>query len=492
MNAVRPLAIVLLVATACSSSAPIVRAPNSDHAAFVARAAALVSVRERFEAGVEARLKAGLGFGYFAAIRERGESSTAVAGNRTLEPVTRITERDLLEIGSVTKTFTGILLHLAEIEGKLKIDERLSAYLPKLAGTEAGEITLRELGIHRSGLGREPEGITIPDAENPRHGLKKDDFLAALARAKRAAIPEGASVRKRTYSNFGYMTLGIVLESVYRKPYPELVEKRLLSPLGMRESGVDRKLKRGRKSIPRAAMGFALDADPLPLRDYDGFAAATGGIESNALDMAKFLAALENPPRGKLGDAMRAQQESGIGWDSAPGSNPYWKNGATTAHTAVLVFDRTAKKAIFVGSNTMVSPDELGMFAAGAASKDALLDAIQPKRLPSAEEIARVRGSFRAPTPAGADAPTLRSIDVMETLGHFVARYDFGKYKVGGLLVAEDRPDTWTVYDGMENADRIEATPEGLRSSGLVWDGRKIVLELKKTSSEPEKYPAME
>ncbi|MBS1960821.1 MAG: beta-lactamase family protein [Bdellovibrionales bacterium] len=490
---------ILLAFAACSSSAPIVRAPTAEHDAFVARAAAMVSVRERFLAGAEARLKSGLGFGYFAAVREREESSTAVAGNRTLEPVTRMTERDLLEIGSVTKTFTGILLHLAEIEGKLKIDEKLSTYLPTLRGTEAGEITLRELGVHRSGLAREPEGILVPDLENPRRGLKKDEVLAALARAKRAGIPEGGSVRKRVYSNWGYMTLGIVLESVYRKSFPELVEKRVLAPLGMRESGVDRKLKRGRRSIPRAAMGFALDADPLPLRDYDGFAAATGGIESNALDMAKFLSALENPPAGKLGDAMRAEQESGIGWDSAPGANPYWKNGATTAHTAVLVFDRTAKKAIFIGSNTMVSPDELGTFSVGAATKDTLLDRIQPKRVPTPEELARVRGSFRAASggtstssPVSSDGPPLRSIDVMETFGHLVARYDFGKYRIGALLIAEDRPDVWTAYDGMETADRITATPEGLRSTGLVWDGRTTTIELKKTSSEPEKYPAME
>ena len=163
-----------------------------------------------------------------------------------------------------------------------------------------------------------------------------------------------------------------------------------------------------------------------------------------------------------------------------------------------MLFDRTAKKAIFVGTNTWVSPDELGMFAAGAAPKDALLDLVQPKRVPTAEELARVRGSFRpvsggdSTETAGAGGPSLRSIDVMETLGHLVARYDFGSFKLGALLVAEDEPDTWSVFDGTESADRIVATPEGLRSTGPDRAGRRTTIELKKSSSEPEKYPAME
>ena len=468
------------------------RAPTAEHEAFLARAAAASTITERFQLGVDVRLKAGLGFGYSAAIRENGVLRSLGAGNRTLEPITRMNGTHLLEIGSVTKTFTGILVHLAVLEGKLTLATKLESVLPALKGTEAGSITILELGLHQSGLLREPKGITIPDPTNPRHHLNRDEVISALAKTKLTAIPAGQTEHPRTYSNWGYLTLGIVLEKVFAGSYKDLVEKRVLFPLGMKESGVDRKTRKHSKWTPKASPGYALDGTSLPLRDYDSFAAATGGIESNADDMTKFLTAIENPPAGKLGDAMKAGMTSGIGWDSAPGKALLWKNGATSAHAAVLVFDRTAKKGIFIGSNTMVSPDELGFFAEGDRPKDDLLTVMLPKRVPLPDEITRLKGSFIPAAPIPADEPPLRRVDVSETLGHLVAHFAYDVYPSGGLLVPEANESVWRYVDGMDNRDGIRVTADGILASTRLYSERATTATLKKVSNEPEKYPAFE
>lgn len=472
--------VFLVLASGCASK-PVERMPSAEHEAFLAKAAAATTLEERWNLGVEARLKAGLGFGYFAALRENGRTITRAAGKRTLEPVTKISERDLLEIGSVTKTFTGILLHLAEIEGKFSLDAKLETVLSELKGTEAGEVTFRELGLHRSGLPRNPTGLG-PDSENPWFRIDRDAFVAELAKAKRTPVPQGET-RKREYSNLGFIALGVALERVYQRSYFDLVRNRIFSPLGMKESGFDLKVKKRRKSVPKAAPGFSLAGDVRPHWDFDSFVAATGGIESNARDLAKFLEAFEKPPAGKLGQAIEAGMDSGIGWDSNPGEAPLWKNGMTGTQSAILVFDRKAKRGFFIGTNTRILPDDLGLFVLGTRPQDDLLLKAMPKRVPSAEEVSRLIGSFRGPS---------RSVDVFETFGHLVSRYSFPDGKTGTLVVPDERENVWSVLDGRTNVDKIRVLDTGMRITTAFYDEQATLTELKKISTEPEKYPALE
>ena len=58
----------------------------------------------------------------------------------------------LFELGSIAKTFTGMLLADAETRKEMTLEDRLAQHLPELAGTPAGDITLFELATHSSGL----------------------------------------------------------------------------------------------------------------------------------------------------------------------------------------------------------------------------------------------------------------------------------------------------------------------------------------------------
>lgn len=471
----------ILGTSACATSTPA-RNPQ----AVVDPALATKSVEERLKLGAEARMKMGLGFGYVAAIREEGKTKTYAYGKKTLEPVKGLLPKDSLEIGSVSKAFTGILLELAAEEGLLRLDQRLEDFFSELRGKATGQITLRDLGLHQSGLLREPEGVVVRDILDPRRDLKKDEVLASLARFVLPPLPEGSTEYKRSYSNWGYLILGIVLESVYHHSYSELARTRVLRPLGMLKSGVDLKKK--------ASPGFSLSASRLNLRTYASFAAATGGIESNAIDMGKFLHALENPPSGKLGRALKASMESGIGWDSKPGVNLLWKNGATTAHTAILVFDREKKKGIYVGSNTMVLSDDLGFFALGVDPRDTLFDSLKPERVVSAEELGWLEGTFVNPKPVriSEKIPGLKEVRVFETFGNKVLEANFEGFIQGALFSPAGKTGFWKVIDGVLNSDHARVYEDGLDIIVTDEAGKTIEFELKRTEAHTEKYPALE
>lgn len=451
------------------------------------------SFEERLRFGIDARLKAGLGFGVFAAVREEGKTTAFAAGRRSLEPVAALGTRDLLEVGSVTKTFTGILVHLAEAEGKLEIDQKLEDFFPTLRGADTGRITVRELGVHESGLPSFPEGVVVKDESNPWRDLSKEVVLAALLKFKRPSLPEGRAKRENAYSNWGYVALGLVLEKVYRMPFPKILETRLLAPLRMTESGIDRRVMKRGKWVTRVSPGFGLGTDPIPAWDFASFAAAAGGLESNAVDMGRFLEALASPPSGKLGESIRATFISGIGWDSEPGNTrPLWKNGMTGGFASILTVYPNSKAGLFVATNTKVAPEALSDFATGVTSVDTLMVRAAGARAAGDDELSRLKGKYRNPKPAEDPKLPLRSLEIVESVGRIVARYDFGFAKQGALLAPGEKSDVWNVIDGSVNLDEIRILADGVRATVTNSSGHQTVFELEKLPADVQNFPALE
>ena len=108
------------------------------------------------------------------------------------------------------------------------MDDRIGRWLD--AGPN-GDITLRELATHTSGLPRLAPSHT-PGMVNPYAYLTADVAEADLRTVVRR--PDAGW----SYSNFGYQLLGLALQRAAGKEYPALLEERVLGPLGMTESGV--------------------------------------------------------------------------------------------------------------------------------------------------------------------------------------------------------------------------------------------------------------
>ena len=144
----------------------------------------------------------------------------------------------VFEIGSITKTFTGILLARRVERGELELDDRVGDFLPEgwTLSDEAGDVTLEHLTTHTSGIPRLPANLLGVGnifgqafGGDPYRNYSEEDFRAALADVELNFEP-GAS---REYSNFAVGLLGFLLATHNGTDYETLLKSEILKPLGM-------------------------------------------------------------------------------------------------------------------------------------------------------------------------------------------------------------------------------------------------------------------
>ena len=176
-------------------------------------------------------------------------------------------------IGSITKTFTAVLVLRLRDEGLLDLGDPLEKHLP---GTGAGEATVADLLAHTGGLAAESPG---PWWERTPGSLRPE--LADVLGEGPLPHPVG---RRFHYSNPGYTLLGALVEKLRGAPWEEVLRREVLEPLGL-----DRTT--GHPLAPHAG-GWAVHpwADvmlPEPSEDL-GRMAAAGQLWSTTGDLAKF------------------------------------------------------------------------------------------------------------------------------------------------------------------------------------------------------------
>ncbi|MFD5709711.1 serine hydrolase domain-containing protein [Streptomyces pharetrae] len=176
-------------------------------------------------------------------------------------------------IGSITKTFTAVLVLRLRDEGVLDLGDPLEKHLP---GTGAGEATVAELLAHTSGLAAESPG---PWWERTPGSLRPE--LADVLGEQPFRHPVG---RRHHYSNPGYTLLGALVEKLRGAPWEDVLRREVLEPLGLNRTS-------GQPSAPHAG-GWAVHpwADvllPEPVEDL-GRMAPAGQLWSTTGDLAKF------------------------------------------------------------------------------------------------------------------------------------------------------------------------------------------------------------
>src|SRR5262247_62286 len=138
-------------------------------------------------------------------------------------------------IGSVTKSFTALMLMQLRDAGKLQLDDPIEKYLPefkiKSRFPDARPATFRQVAAHYSGLPREAplpyenqETDEQPSVEEQLKCLKDVEML----------FP---AMTMYSYSNLGYNIMGLALSRVAKQPYDQYVAAQILKPLGMNYSG---------------------------------------------------------------------------------------------------------------------------------------------------------------------------------------------------------------------------------------------------------------
>jgi CubicO group peptidase (beta-lactamase class C family) len=235
-------------------------------------------------------------------------------GVQDLESNRPVTPDTLFRIASMTKAFTALTVLKLRDDGKLQLDALAETYVPELRGwkyptKDSPRIRVRDLLNHTAGfVTDDPWG----DRQTP---LPEPEFSRLL----REGVPFArAPATAMEYSNLGFALLGRVVTNVSGHPYADTITHSLLQPLGMQSSGffVDAAPR------DRRALGYRWEDDAWRLEPTmaHGAFGAMGGVQTSALDYAKWVAYLLSawPPRD---EADSGPAKRGTVRELAQGSN---------------------------------------------------------------------------------------------------------------------------------------------------------------------------
>lgn len=179
------------------------------------------------------------------------------------------------EIGSITKTFTAALLAWSHQQGRMRIDDPLSKYVPVgVPSWQEQPILLVHLADHTSGLPRQMPNLP------PRIGAQ--DVWEFLGRYQLARAPG----QQYVYSNVGVNILGLALERTYGASLDQLFARAITGPLGMRDTAI----VLSPAQHARLAWGFGPRGRRAPefVPGYPWVGGA-GGLRSTLRDMMRYL-----------------------------------------------------------------------------------------------------------------------------------------------------------------------------------------------------------
>jgi CubicO group peptidase (beta-lactamase class C family) len=285
-----------------------------------------------------------------------GNSEKYVGIQRRNDSLVYIDNADsVFEIGSVTKTFTAIMLAKLVYDGEVDLNEPIKNILPvqlHQSARDGKEVTLLHLANHTSGFPKEPDNIStnwaIPGSPYQSYDeAKLYDYLSG--RLTLQSTPG----EKRGYSNLGGGLLGYLLTLKTGKSYEALLQESICKPLGLHRTFVTLDCKRTRYLVPRR--------DPwgniVPNWELNVFVGG-GGIKSTARDMARYLLAnmidttyylMTQQPTIKYTE----HNSAGLGsaWYEDGKKKYVSATGGTGGYSSCVIFERSTRTGIVLLTN---------------------------------------------------------------------------------------------------------------------------------------------
>jgi CubicO group peptidase (beta-lactamase class C family) len=309
---------------------------------------------------------------------------------------------DLFEIGSVTKTFTGLLLAIADEKGEARLEDPVEKFLPddiKLRDSAGAPIRMVDLATQRSGLPRLATNMRPTDAKDPYADYTEQDLLDFL-KAFRATRARNAQYE---YSNVGFGLLGYALtRAAQAVSFEALLRERILKPLNMTGTSSDPRRFADRITQPHDASGLPTPAWNLPIAH-----AGAGSIRATAGDMGRYIEAIAGlkatPLATAIGLATTTREEGpgrinpiALAWVRVPFYNREYVNhdGGTFGSSSTLMVDRSAREGVFIATNSSTALMDIALH---------LMDrrhSLAPREFPKVatvdvEVLARYAGNFK-------------------------------------------------------------------------------------------------
>lgn len=263
-----------------------------------------------------------------------------------------VNETTLFRIGSITKTFTTVLLADVVNQGMVKLDDPIDKYLPAnvtVPEFQGQKITLEDLATHTSGLPEFPSNIWLNNTFGDMNSnYATEQFYQALSNFTLTREP-GSQLQ---YSSFGTGLLGHILSVKAGVSYEELVEDRILNVLGMNDTKFTLSENENKTRFPKGHQGGQEVATPILPKDMVGsgalistgedmlkYASANLGFIHTELDDAMQLAHLIRHP-GATANPMNYSEYVGLGWRIATdyGKEIFTHSGAINGWNAFVGF----------------------------------------------------------------------------------------------------------------------------------------------------------
>ncbi len=323
---------------------------------------------------IQKRIEYGHSPSYVVGIIDKDGPHYYAFGTKTIggKPVN---EHSIYEIGSISKTFTGILLAQMTLEGKLKTDDAVQNYLPasvKLPMRDNKQITLGHLSDHTSGISRMPSNFAPKDPANPYADYTVEQMYTFL---NSYTLPRDIGSAYE-YSNLAVGLLGHILSLKAGRSYEKLMVSKIASPLGMKTTKItfDQQMKQN------LAMGHS---NGVQVSNWDiPTLAGAGAIRSSLHDMLRYVAANMGLQKSELYPAMQLTHQVrhdkagrgtrvGLGWHISKGSegDVIWHNGGTGGYRTFAGFVKETGKGVVVLTNSDKGADDIGFRLLNSTAK---------------------------------------------------------------------------------------------------------------------------
>ena len=266
-----------------------------------------------------------------------------------------------MEVGSMTKAMTGLVIADAVRRGEIRMDTPVSAYLSELEGSPAGTATMHELVTHTAGYAEFGAATVRKAAWRAPLGL---GFLTADAKQLNDETREQtlSSQGRYVYSTLGSAIAGQAVAAAAHMTYPDLMRTRLFEPLGMSHTAIE---------VDHALVAAGVSRTGLTVRPWvmDAYAPGAAAVSTTG-DLAKLATALLDgtaPGMSALEPTTPTDESNtrvGHFWQIST-----WENGQTiTAHAgqtggyaAYLGLDIPHHRAVIVLSDVANNANDLGI-----------------------------------------------------------------------------------------------------------------------------------
>lgn len=242
----------------------------------------------------------GMGVSVFIPVKKgepKGDIFSYFAGLMQVPPPKKpIEANSLFEIGSITKSFTSVLLLQLEGEGKLSLDDPIGKWLPQYK--KWSKVTIRHLLNMTSGIPSYSKDDAFDKLliKDPKAFWTNLGLLNYASPQKEIANAQNAGF---DYSNSNYILSALIIEKVTGKPFHEALEERILKPLQLNSTfyppGLSKEVIE-KEISPRMVIGYDYDEKTKKLINYANndlsWAGAAGAIVANTEDVVHYVQGL--------------------------------------------------------------------------------------------------------------------------------------------------------------------------------------------------------